>query len=153
MEHVEQSPLDRTALQKCTIAALSLAALLTMFHFWSLRRHWKRSESNKSEKWSVAVTASNLGILMLRVLTSFSCWSAVAIWTVKLVLYLVSRGINTLFLVHRAKCVQGPNPILSEKWFTKYIPRCLYIYYGILCIGNFHYTSSNPNMTQSQLPR
>ena len=146
MQHVEQSPLDRTALRRYTIAALSLAAALTVFHFCLLRRHWKHGECNKSEKLSVAVTVSNLGILILRVLTSFSCWSPVLIWTLNLVLYLISRGINALFFVYRAGCVQGPNPVLSEKWFTKYIPRFLYIYYGFFCIATAHHTPTNPNI-------
>ena len=146
MQHLEQSNLDTTILRRCTISSLCIAALLTIFHFYSVRRHWKRGELNESEILSVAVTASNLGILLLRVLASFSCWFPVVIWTLIATVYLVSRGINTLFFVYRAECVQGPNPVLSEKWFKTYIPRCLYTYYGILCIVTFYQVPTDPHM-------
>ena len=143
--YVEESNLNATLLRACTIAALSFAVLLTIFDFCSLRSHWKRGESSISDKVSIVITVIYLVVLSLYVLLRFSCWHPVLIWTLFGNFYILSRGINTLFFVHRAKCVQGPNPILSEKWFTKYIPRCLYIYYGSCAIANTYGVPDNPD--------
>ena len=35
---------------------------------------------------------------------------------------LVVKGINLLFLIHRAKLAQGMSPVLSQKWFEKVFP-------------------------------
>ena len=46
----------------------------------------------------------------------------------------VSRGINMMFLVHRAKLVQGMTPILSKKWFEKIIPVTIAVWMGLMIL-------------------
>ena len=131
----EHNYADVAVLRRCAFAALSLAAALTMLDIFSLRRHWKRGESNNADKLSIVITISNLCVLGIRVVISYSCWNAIVIQTVFADIYIFSRGINILFFVYRAKSVQGPNPVLSEKWLTTYIPTFICIFYGICFLG------------------
>ena len=85
-------------------------------------------------------------ILAVGLLRSFSCWNSVVIYTFLLDLYVISRCINILFFVYRAKCAQGLNPVLSEKWFTKYIPRFLYIFYGFSGLIASYNVPRTPNL-------
>ena len=146
VQHVEESNLDTTILRWCTIAALSLGAILTIFHFYALFREWKRGELNNSSKISFVISVSNLWVLSFRILTSFSCWYSVISWTVFAEIYIISRAINILFFVYRAKCVQGPNPVLSDKWFTKYIPGFVCTFYGISCVVGAYDIPTNPDV-------
>ena len=146
VQHVEQSALDETVLRRFVIAFLSAAAVLTIFDLFSLRLPWRRGEVNNADKWSLIITVSNLGLLCLHIPSSFSCWHPVFVWTLQAALYLFSRGINILFFVYRAKSVQGPNPVLSEKWFTKYIPTVVGTYYGIAFLFAIYDIPTNPNI-------
>ena len=130
-QDIEQSIAYRAVQRRLVIAALSIATVLLIFDLCSLRRPWRRGEVNNADKLSLIITITNLGILCLRIPRSFSCWHPVVTFTVFSELYIISRGINILFFVHRAKSVQGPNPVLSQKWLTKYIPTFVCTYYGI----------------------
>jgi len=38
----------------------------------------------------------------------------------------INKGLQSLFLIHRANLVQGMAPVMSKKWFEKILPRCMY---------------------------
>ena len=145
VQYIEQSILNETMLRTFVIASLSAAAVLAIFDLYSLHRPWRRGEVINADKLSLVITISNLGLLFFRIPSSFSCWQPVFIWTVLAALFLFSRGINILFFVHRAKSVQGPNPVLSKKWLTKYIPVFVGTYYGITFLGAIYNTPTNPD--------
>ena len=51
----------------------------------------------------------------------------------------ILRGINQLFLIHRAKLVQGMRPILSAKWFTTILPTIVLVWtIGCLTFGTVY---------------
>ena len=60
--------------------------------------------------------------------------------TGQLVLYMdtrcIMRWFNLLFLIHRAKLAQGMTPILSNKWFTKILPRIVTFFFVIQLLGS-----------------
>ena len=127
------------------IAALSLAVALTMLDLYSLHPRWKQGDSNAEDKMSIVITISNLCLLSVRLVQCFSCWKPIVVETLFADLYIFSRGINILFFVFRAKSVQGPNPVLSEKWLTKYIPTFICLFYGISFIGASYSIPNNPD--------
>ena len=127
------------------IAALSLAAALTMLDLRSLHPRWKQGDSNNADRLSIVNTISNLCLLSVRLVQCFSCWKPIVVETLFADLYIFSRGINILFFVYRAKSVQGPNPVLSDKWFTRYIPRFICSFYGIAFIGASYSIPNNPD--------
>ena len=146
VQYVEETHFaDVVLLRGCVTVALSLAAVLTMLDLCSLRPHWKRGEWNNADKLSVVITVNNLLLLLVDMAGSFSCWNPVIIQTLFADIYIFSRGINTFFFVFRAKSVQGPNPVLSEKWFTKYIPTFICSFYGICFIAASYNIPSNPD--------
>ena len=131
VQYIEQSTPHVPALRRVIIASLSAAAVLMILDLCSLRRPWRRGEVNNADKLSLIITISNLALLFMCIPLCFSCWHPVIVWTVFGEFFIFSRGINVLFFVYRAKSVQGPNPVLSQKWFTKYIPFVVCTYYGI----------------------
>ena len=146
VEYVEEHTFaDVAVLRRCVFAALSLSAALTMLDLCSLRHHWKRGESNNADKLSIVNSITILCVLGVGVVPILSCWNAVIIQTLFADLYIFSRGINILFFVYRAKSVQGPNPVLSEKWFTKYIPTFICTFYGICLLGASYDVATHPN--------
>ena len=54
--------------------------------------------------------------------------------------YFVSRvvvkGINQIFLLHRAKVVQGMAPVLSKKWFEKILPAIIGVIVVVFTFGS-----------------
>ena len=61
VQNVEQSNYaDVAVLRRCVIAALSLAAVLTMLDLCSIRSHWKQGDSNGADRISIVITISNL---------------------------------------------------------------------------------------------
>lgn len=70
----------------------------------------------------LAVFFSNLIHQMTWILLFTTCSHCVATAIGVVQTRNILRGINLLFLIHRAKLVQGMTPILSRKWFTKILP-------------------------------
>lgn len=80
-------------------------------------------EGKRTHFLMIVVVISNAIFQITNILRSTTCLTSCnAIMVAFINSRVVLKGINLIFLIHRAKLVQGMAPILSKKWFEKIIP-------------------------------
>ena len=119
----ESNPIQYGAYFWIPISTSGLLLLIPVLILQAVVKREIRSRNARITKWLIlGVFASNgtyQSIFALKwlvcgyckvILGSLSCSKAIV------------KAFNLLFLIHRAKLVQGMNPILSKKWFEKIFP-------------------------------
>ena len=106
------------------------ALILPIFCFDLCNKKRNRSRAAKSTKRLMyAVCLSNAVHQLTWILLNTTCLhcftQSIAVVNSRTIL----RGINLLFLIHRAKLVQGMTPILSKKWFNTILPTIVVIWH------------------------
>lgn len=93
----------------------------------------KRNKSRGAKytkRLMIAVLLSNSAHQVTWILLWTTCMNCLATATAMVHSRTILRGINLLFLIHRAKVVQGMTPILSLRWFNTIMP-AIVLFWGI----------------------
>lgn len=107
--------------------------------FLDLRnRKINRSRDAKRTKYlMISVFFSNLALQTIFILYSSACFGIHCL-IMGALMYLTrfsAKGINLMFLLHRANLVQGMSPILSKVWFEKILPAVVILFTLGVTIG------------------
>ena len=100
----------------------------------------KRNQSRQTQitqRLMIAVFLSNCANQVTCILIMTTCTNCTVTGVSYMYSRIILRGINWLFLIHRAKLVQGMTSILSTKWFNKILP----IFVVIWIIGTLVWTT------------
>ena len=110
------------------VAIIGLVFLLPVFILEKLNQQPIRSRNARITKWLMfGVIASNALhhiVWMLELSVCVQCKIQYSSWGVTKA---ILKGFNLIFLIHRAKLVQGITPVLSNKWFEKIFPRFIVV--------------------------
>ena len=92
------------------------------------RKQYRSREAKRTQRLMLAVLLSNCACQVTWILLFSSCmhcvWTAASIVNART----IQRGINLLFLIHRAKLVQGMAPIVSVIWFNTILPAIVVVW-------------------------
>lgn len=127
MESSDESQDDTTpeinALSNVAVDIVVFLLIIPIFVFDHLNRgHITSQNAKRSKHLMLGVLISNALYQLLWTISSALCMDCNISNAVVVDLRIVSWGINWLFLIHRAKVVQGMAPILSKIWFEKIFP-------------------------------
>ena len=127
MENSLESPEDitpeRNASSNVALESVIFMLIIPVFILDQLRKkHGGSQDAKRTKCLMMAVLSSNTLLQFLRIIGATVCANCNISYAVILDIRVLSRGINQLFLIHRAKVVQGIAPILSKKWFEKILP-------------------------------
>ena len=126
------------------VVVTGLLFLLPVFFLDNFNQQPIRNRNARMTKWLMfGVISSNAlhqisGITIL--LVCAQCGILYSSWGVT---RSILKGFNLIFLIHRAKLVQGITPVLSKKWFEKIFPAVI-----VVTISGFIFASIDNGMNK-----
>lgn len=128
-----------TASVAITLNILVLLLALPVFLLEKVNHKSDRSRNAKRTKRLLyGVLISNVTYHLWWIILLFICTQCAALRTGAYATRSLLKGINLMFLLHRAKLAQGLRPIFSTKWFEKVFP-CTIVGYTVMLIGGTIY--------------
>lgn len=126
--------LEPTASFNITFEIFILLLILPVIYLET--RNKKRNQSQiaqQTKRLMIAVLLSNCVHQITWIVMMTTCIHCQATAMSMVHTRTILRGINLIFLIHRAKLCQGYKPILSERWFTRTLPAIVAIWHvGLL---------------------
>lgn len=101
-----------------------------------------RSRDAKRTKYMmIGVFFSNLILQVMFILSNTACFDCNIMHVARdYVSRLSTKGINLVFLIHRASLVQGMSPILGKVWFEKILPTVVMLFTLVFIVGGIRNT-------------
>ena len=119
------------------VAIIGLVFLLPVFILERLNQQPIRSRNARITKWLMfGVIASNALHHTSFLIDLFVCAQCQIQWSIYGVTKSILKGFNLIFLIHRAKLVQGITPVISKKWFEKIFPAVIVVIICGFIFGN-----------------
>lgn len=102
--------------------AMNLAIIPVLLMNSCGERTGRNQDARRTRSLMWALIICNMSLSLLFAIRDIACTHCTVISILLVNNRQICRGINLIFLVHRAKLVQGMSPILSKKWFEKILP-------------------------------
>ena len=134
MDSLEESeeifPPERSAVSNVALEVVILLLIIPVFIFERTNKiHIHSRDAKRTQCLIRTVLLSSTLHQTFRIARSMECLDCRITYAVMEDMRVLSRGINALFLIHRAKLAQGIQPIISKKWFEKIFPAIAILYY------------------------
>jgi len=133
-------------------ASFSLVAVVLIIECQTSRTQPVRSHAGrKTNRLMMATIISNAAIYLLIGFLRFVCLECKFMNILIINCIFICRTINFIFMVHRAKIVQGMTPLLSDNWFDKKLP-IFYVGIGTFCASIMTIFFAVSDITYTCLP-
>lgn len=124
-----------SAFWNASVPVVSFVFVLPVFAIEISNRKADRSQNaQRTHRLMIAVLISNTIFATAQIIFWLVCWHCTAEITLWILSRWIMKGVNLIFLIHRAKLGQGMAPVLNVRWFEKILPRCIIIPFSIFTI-------------------
>ena len=135
MDSLEQSeeifPPGRSAVSNVGLEVVILLLIIPIFIFERTSEICIHSRDAKRTQYLIRAVLLTCALYQtFRIVISMECLDCRISYAVMEDIRILSRGINALFLIHRAKLSQGMEPIISKKWFEKIFPAIIILWHA-----------------------
>lgn len=128
-----------SAMESIPIAIITFVMILTVFILEKVNQRPIRCRNAQITKWLMfGVIASNSSFQIVVLIEQFLCAQCRILSISWGCTRAIQKAINVMFLIHRAKLVQGITPVLSKKWFEKIFPSVIFVAFCGFMFGSIN---------------